>query len=219
MHDYLGVVTAAQEEERKRLARELHDEAIQDLIALKQRVQMARRGLAREPGALEGQLAELQAMLETAIQDVRRFSRALRPIYLEEAGLVAALEGVARDAGQRQMQVTFDVDGEPRRLPPEAELALYRIVQEALSNVARHAHASKVQVRIAYDHDVVVRVQDDGLGFTAPERVSDLATAGHYGLMGMQERAQLVGAHLTVASAPGAGTTVEICYPGREVEL
>jgi len=216
MQDYLGAITTAQEEERKRLARELHDEAIQGLVVLVQRVQMARRNLARDPDAVGAQLAEVQSLLEAIMDDVRRFSRALRPIYLEEAGLVAALEGVATDAEQRGLEVRLDVEGEPWRLPPDAELALYRIVQEALSNVARHAQASRVQVRLAYDQDVTIRVQDDGRGFTANQRVTDLAAAGHYGLMGMQERAQLVGAHLTVASQPGAGTTVQVCYPGKK---
>jgi signal transduction histidine kinase len=215
MRGYLGVVTAAQEDERKRLARELHDETIQDLIALKQRVQMARRKAAGDPAVLDARLAELQAMLETTMDDVRRFSQALRPIYLEEAGLVAALEALARDAGQDGLQVAFKAEGEPRRLAPEAELALYRIVQEALHNTARHAQASNIQVGVEFNDGVTIRVQDDGLGFVAPARVSDLATAGHYGLMGMQERAQLVGAQLVVRSRPGMGTTIEVHWrPG-----
>jgi signal transduction histidine kinase len=228
MRGYLGVVTAAQEDERKRLARELHDETIQDLIALKQRVQMARRKAAADPAALDGRLAELQAMLETTMEEVRRFSRALRPIYLEEAGLVAALEALARDAAQHgvsrgaaqqaqpggaaqeALQVAFEMEGEPCRLAPDAELALYRIVQEALHNVARHAQASNVQVGVEFNDGVTIRVQDDGVGFAVPAHVSDLAAAGHYGLMGMQERAQLVGAQLAVGSWPGMGTTIEV---------
>jgi signal transduction histidine kinase len=229
MRGYLGVVTAAQEDERKRLARELHDETMQDLIALKQRVQMARRKAAGDPAALEARLAELQGMLEKTMDEVRRFVRALRPIYLEEAGLVVALEALARDAAQQGsahgaaqqdnahgaaqngLHVAFEVQGESRRLGPEAELALYRIVQEALHNAARHAQASQVQVSAEYGDSVTIRVQDDGVGFFAPARMSDLTIAGHYGLMGMQERAQLVGARLTVRSRPGQGTTVEVC--------
>jgi signal transduction histidine kinase len=209
MRGYLGAVTAAQEDERKRLARELHDETIQDLIALKQRVQMARRKAAPDPVALDARLAELQAMLETTMDEVRRFSRALRPVYLEEAGLVAALEALARDANQDTWTVTFAVEGVVRRLTPEAELALYRIAQEALHNAARHAQASNVRVSVQFDAGVVIRVRDDGVGFVPPQRMSDLAASGHYGLMGMQERAQLVGAQLAVRSRPGMGTTIE----------
>jgi len=213
MRGYLGAVTEAQEDERKRLARELHDQTIQDLVALNQRVQMARRRVGTGDGDMDARLAELQEMIEATMAEVRRFSRALRPIYLEEAGLVPALEALARDvahAARDGMQITVDVQGEPRRLAPETELALYRIVQEALHNAARHAQASNVRVGLIFDEAVAVRVQDDGTGFVAPERVSDLAEAGHYGLMGMHERAQLVGAHLTIGSRPGTGTTIEV---------
>jgi signal transduction histidine kinase len=212
MRGYLGVVTAAQEDERKRLARELHDETVQDLIALKQRVQMARRKAARDPASLEPRLAELQTMLETTMDEVRRFSQALRPIYLEEAGLVAALEALAHDAGQDTLRVTFEAEGEPRRLAPETELALYRIVQEALHNAARHAQASNVRVGVEFNQGLTIRVQDDGIGFVAPQRLSDLAVSGHYGLMGMQERAQLVGAQFAIRSRPGMGTTIEVLW-------
>ncbi|MCL7453075.1 MAG: histidine kinase [Anaerolineae bacterium] len=209
MRGFLGAVTAAQEDERKRLARELHDETVQDLIALKQRVQMARRKAAHEPGDLDERFAELQAMLESTMDEVRRFSRALRPIYLEEAGLVAALEALARDANQDALQVMYEVEGQVRRLAPDTELALYRIVQEALHNAVRHAQASNVHISLTFEDDVAVQVRDDGTGFVPPQRVSDLVEAGHYGLMGMHERAQLVGAHLVIRSHPGAGTTIE----------
>lgn len=223
MRGYLAAVTEAQEDERKRLARELHDQTIQDLIALNQRVQMARRKVGNGAGDTDARLVVFQEMIESTMAEVRRFSRALRPIYLEEAGLVPALEALARDlahAAGDDLRVTVDVTGEPRRLPPETELALYRIVQEALHNAVRHAQASDVRVGVFFDEGVVVQIQDDGVGFVAPERVSDLAEAGHYGLMGMHERAQLVGAHLVISSRPGAGpgsgTMVEVhLHPGK----
>ncbi|RPI59038.1 MAG: HAMP domain-containing protein [Chloroflexi bacterium] len=215
MHDYLGAVTAAQEEERKRLARELHDDTVQNLVAMMQRVQSARRKIGQDPGTVEGQLAELQDLLETTMDDLRRFSRALRPIYLEEAGLVAALEALARDTSQNGVVTTFNVRGDPWRLAPETELALYRIVQESLNNVTRHSGAARARVNVEFaGPQVVIRVEDDGSGFGVPERVSELAEAGHYGLMGMQERAQLVGARLTVQSRVGHGTAIQVTYPG-----
>lgn len=211
MRGYLDTVMVAQEEERKRLARELHDDTVQDLIALKQRIQAARRRIDQTPEVLDAQFAELQAMVDDTMTEVRRFSRDLRPIFLEEAGLVAALEALARDAGREDLRVSFQVEGEPRRLAPGTELALYRIVQEALNNVARHADASQADLQVTFaDHGVAVRIQDNGIGFVLPERVSGLAEAGHYGLMGMQERARLVGAQLTVSSRLGEGTTVEV---------
>ena len=208
---YLDAMTTAQEDERKRLARELHDEAVQDLIALKQRIQSVRRKAAHDPRALDVQLAELQAMIDAAMDEVRRFSRALRPIYLEEAGLVAALEALTRDTGRGALHVSFEAVGEPRRLPSETELALYRIVQEALNNVVRHARAASAIVRVTFaQQEVGIRVQDDGVGFDSSDRVNDLVKEGHYGLMGMQERARLVGARLSIRSKPGEGTAVEL---------
>lgn len=214
LEGYIADITAAQEEERKRLARELHDQTIQSLVALNQRVQMARRALAHDPARADEKLAELQALLMETVAEVRRFSQALRPIYLEELGLVPALEMLARDSqAGTAMQVTFETVGTLRRLPPAAELAIYRIVQEALNNAARHAQARAAHVRVAFDGPgLLVQVSDDGVGFVVPEQVSELAARGHFGLMGMHERAQLIGAHLAVRSQPAQGTTVEIRY-------
>ncbi len=214
LESYIADITAAQEEERKRLARELHDQTIQSLVALNQRVQMARRALAHDPARADEKLAELQALLMETVAEVRRFSQALRPIYLEELGLVPALEMLARDSqAGTTMQVTFETVGTPRRLPPAAELAIYRIVQEALNNAARHAQARAAHVRLVFDGPgLVVQVSDDGVGFVVPEQVSELAARGHFGLMGMHERAHLIGARLAVRSQPGQGTIVEIRY-------
>lgn len=206
LQDYLGTVTKAQEEERARLARELHDETVQTLIALSQRTQMVQRTLARDPAQAAERLAEVRGMLSTAIEEVRRFSRALRPQYLEELGLAPALEMMAREAG-----ASFQLVGPPRRLPPEQELALYRIAHEALSNARRHAQARQVEVKLRFaDGNVTLQVSDSGVGFPVPDRFTDLTHTGHFGLMGMRERAQLIGGHLTVASRPGEGTTVTV---------
>jgi signal transduction histidine kinase len=219
MRGYLGAVTAAQEDERKRLARELHDDTVQSLIALKQRVQVMRRKSPGDPSALDMQLDELQGIIETTMDEVRRFSRALRPIYLEEAGLVTALETLARDTSRKDFSVAFEAQGQVRRLTPETELTMYRIVQEALNNAVRHARASSARVSAGFtDGDVTLCVKDDGIGFAVPERVGDLVAAGHYGLMGMQERAQLIGATLTIRSQSGEGTTVKVRLAGRPAQ-
>jgi signal transduction histidine kinase len=213
IQSYLDAVTTAQEDERKRVARELHDETVQDLIALKQMVQTARRKPAPDGAALDTQWAELQAMIDTTMDEVRRFTRALRPMYLEEAGLVAALETLARDTNRSSLHVDLEAVGDVRRLPPETELALYRIVQEALNNAVRHARASKAMVRVSFaEQELRLLIQDDGSGFDPPERLSDLVQEGHYGLMGMQERARLVGARLTIRSGD-EGTLVEVRLP------
>lgn len=206
LKDYLVAMTRAQEEERARLARELHDDTVQTLIALDQQLQMIQRALERDPAGAARRLGELRSMVGQAIQEIRRFSQALRPLYLEELGLVPALEMLAREAG-----ATFRVTGAPRRLTNEQELALYRITQEALSNAVRHAQASHIGIEVSFtESEVRLRIEDDGVGFQVPERLADLTRAGHFGLMGMYERAQLAGGHLQVTSAPGQGTRVDV---------
>jgi signal transduction histidine kinase len=119
------------------------------------------------------------------------------------------METLSRDTNHADLRVTFEAQGAVRRLGSETELALYRIVQEAINNAVRHAHASSLQVTVEFAPDnVTFCVQDDGAGFTVPQRVGDLVSAGHYGLMGMQERAQLIGAKLSIRSKLGEGTSI-----------
>ncbi len=211
LREYVGALTTAQEDERGRLARELHDETVQSLIALKQRVQVARRKASGDQAGNDARLGQLQDMIQATIDEVRRFSQALRPIYLEEAGLVPALRALARNIGQAGMPVAFEVEGEPRRLPPEIELALYRITQEALNNVVKHARATRAAVQVRFSgNELAIQVQDNGAGFVVPEHLSTLAGAGHYGLMGIQERAELAGARVRIDSHPGQGTIITV---------
>ena len=215
MRGYLAALTQGQEEERKRLARELHDETVQSLIALDQKIQMARKALGRDPQACASRLDELRAMTTDIVEKVRRFSRNLRPIYLEDLGLIPALEMLTRDAGGEGKLVTACcVTGEPKRLSAEREMALYRLVQEALNNVTAHANASRADVTITFVGDEVsVTIADDGVGFAIPDRPGELAEAGHYGVLGMRERAELAGGWLNIESEPGHGTRIEIRLP------
>jgi signal transduction histidine kinase len=215
LRSYVSAITTGQEDERRRLARGLHDGAVQALIALDQRVQMTQLTVKQTAPAAADRLAEIRHMLAALIEDVRRVIRALRPIYLEDLGLLPALEMLTRDLEKTAgLRSEFSSDGAAARLAPEREIAVYRCAQEALSNVARHAGAKTVRVSAVFGAgEFILRVQDDGQGFTAPERVSDLAAGGHYGLMGMQERAELVGGRLTLQSTPGSGTTVELRVP------
>ena len=215
MRGYLAALTQGQEDERKRLARELHDETVQSLIALDQQLQMAQKTLSRDPLACTARLDELRAMTTALVEEVRRFSRNLRPIYLEDLGLIPALEMLARDASaDGKLATFFHVTGEPRRLTPEREIALYRIVQEALNNVVAHANASRADVSVAFaEGEVAVTIHDDGAGFAIPDRPGELAKAGHYGLLGMRERTELAGGWLSLESEPGHGTQIEIHLP------
>lgn len=216
MRGYLAALTQGQEEERKRLARELHDETVQSLIALDQKIQMAQKALSRDPQGCAARLDELRTMMTDTIEEVRRFSRNLRPIYLEDLGLIPALEMLTRDAGASgdSLATAFRVVGEPKRLTAEREMALYRIVQEALNNVASHARATRADVIVTFTgNEVAVTVVDDGTGFAIPDRPGELVEGGHYGLLGMRERAELAGGWLGIESEPGHGTRIEIHLP------
>jgi signal transduction histidine kinase len=215
MQSYVAAVTQGQEEERKRLARELHDDTAQALISLIQRIKLARRDLDRNPARAAERMDELVILATAAWQDVRRFSEDLRPPYLEQFGLEPAIAMLAEQTRDRGgPEVSLAISGAPRRLAPDLETAVYRVVQEALSNVRQHAQASHVEVELSFaDKDLTAAIQDDGLGFKPPEFPTDVVRQGHFGLAGMRERVLLVGGHLSVKSAPGQGTRVAVCIP------
>jgi signal transduction histidine kinase len=220
MHDYIAAITRGQEEERKRLARELHDETAQALIALGQRVEMAQKLLPKDPARAAERLAQVREMLAEAVEAVRRFSRDLRPIYLEDLGFIPALEMLTREADQGPMlSVDLAATGRVRRLSPDLELAAYRIVQEALNNVIQHAGATHTQVQVDFEAEhLALTVQDDGQGFEAPDLPDALARGGHFGLMGIQERALLYGGQLSIRSEVGKGTTVVVRLPYASIQ-
>lgn len=221
MHSYIAAITEGQEEERKRLARELHDETAQALIALGQQVEMANKLLTTSPERAAERLEAVRQMLSETVEGVRRFSRDLRPIYLEDLGFVPALEMLAGEARQQQgLAVEFRTSGPVRRLPPEMELAAYRIVQEALHNVVQHAQAGHAWVEVRFEPQaLVLRVRDDGKGFEAPDLPDALAREGHFGLMGMQERALLYGGTLSIQSAPGRGSEITVRFTLTEQQV
>lgn len=215
LHSYIGAITAGQEEERRRLARELHDDTLQGMIALKQRVQLFQ--ITEQGRPASESLAEIESLTEQTIQNLRRLTRALRPIYLEDLGLPAALEMLAQESGQSMgLSVAFHQAGRERRQSPDTELALYRITQEALSNAGRHAGAKNVSVSIRYTPEsTVLEVVDDGVGFHVPKSPAEFAPGGHFGLLGLHERAELIGARLSISSTPGQGTRVLLDLPDR----
>ncbi|MGE5642163.1 MAG: ATP-binding protein, partial [Byssovorax cruenta] len=209
LHDYIGAITAAQEDERTRLARELHDDTIQAVIALKQRVQLAQKSV-KDQNARQS-LTELETLAEQTVENLRRLTRALRPIYLEDLGLVTALEMLTREISQtNNLEVEFHRSGQERRLPRDVELALYRIAQEALNNVVRHAKANHAVVSIHFDDEIKLEVRDNGVGFTVPKSPTDFAHNGHFGLLGMRERADLIGGRLEVQSEAKQGTSLSV---------
>lgn len=215
MHDYLSAVTRAQEDERERLARELHDDTIQALIALKQHAQMARKALGRDPERAGQRLDELSELIDQELTALRRLIGDLRPVYLEDLGFVPALEMLVKQVEEQHgLAVELKMAGEVTRLSPDLELAAFRIVQQALANVAAHAQARRVTLTAAFAGDgLTLTIQDDGRGFTPPDQPSDLARQGHFGLMGMHERAMLYGGRLNIDSALGQGTTITAWLP------
>jgi signal transduction histidine kinase len=213
LHDYIGAITSAQEEERNRLARELHDDTIQAIIALKQRLQLAQRSIKSQSG--HQALNQLETLAEETIENLRRLTRALRPIYLEDVGLVTALEMLTREMSQaNQLEIDFQKRGQEQRLTSEVELVLYRIAQEALNNVVRHSKARNASLCITFtDDETNLEVSDNGVGFQVPASPTDFAPGGHFGLLGMRERADLIGARLEIQSEAGRGTRLSVHMP------
>lgn len=204
----------AQEEERKRIARELHDDTAQRLASLQIRLALARR--EADPVRRNDLLEEIRDGLEEAGLDVRRFARGLRPPALDELGLLAALEAHGRQL-QEETGITVDVEGQKvsDQLDPTTELAAYRIVQEALTNASHHASPNCIRVVLAQEqNEITVSVTDDGLGFD-PDAVQHGGSRG-LGLFGMRERAVYVGGEVEITSAPGSGTTVTLHLPVEE---
>jgi len=218
MRDYLGAMTRGQEAERSRLARELHDGPVQDLIALGQQAEMAQRLLKR------GQVEEAEALLEelrdaelAIVEELRRLVAALRLWYLEDLGFIPALELLVRQASeQTTARVQLEKVCTHQRLGAEVESAAYRIAQEALNNALQHARADNVTVRVRCEPDsLILAVVDDGVGFELPPRPDLLTRDGHFGLLGMRERATLLGGSFRIDTAPGEGTRVTVHLPAQ----
>lgn len=212
---YLQHVTRAWEEERKRVARELHDRIVQALVVLSRRLEALTSG---GEGLTEGNrlyLDKLRQQTNNIMQGVCRLSQDLRPALLDHLGLVSALEWLASSAADCLAIATkVNMRGTQRRLPEEAELMLFRIAQEGLRNVWRHSEATKAEVIVQFDKSKTrITISDNGKGFDVPDNLGDLAKDGKMGLAGMQEHAQLAGASLVVQSAPGKGSTVTIELP------
>lgn len=207
----IGALRAA-EEERQRIARELHDDTAQRLAAMLVRLRVAIREV--DTAARERLLEEIRSgVLETA-ESVRRIARGLRPPVLDEVGVVAAIRSHVEALRKAyEFEIEFDVDGAEPRMTPDVELALYRIVQEALANVVRHADASRARVEVRPGNErVVATIEDDGRGFRIDAAA---APPSGLGLIGMRERARNAGGKLEIDSEPGGGTRVRVVLPAR----
>ena len=204
---YAALVVAAEEDQRQRLARELHDEPLQLFLHLARRLESL-EATTGAPG-----LGEARAQALAAAVRLRSVARDLRPPALDQLGLVAALSSFLAEVDeQTSLSTDMKVTGSERRLSRDVELAAFRIVQEAVRNTVRHASAHEAHVGVGFEPDsLMLAVTDDGRGFT-PDN-SDALASGHLGLLGMAERASLLGGHLDVQSSPGKGTLVRATLP------
>jgi len=202
-----------QEEERRRIARELHDEMGQMLTALKLELQ----GMQREPTSLPIQLEESIGMVDLILGQMRSLLADLRPAPLETLGLVAALRWyLSRQAQRGGLKIHFHADPILIRPPTEIEIGCFRIVQEALTNALRHAHARHITVELrCEENSLCVKITDDGVGFNVAAARSRAATGVSLGLLGMYERADLVGGQLSISSVAQRGTVIHARFPFR----
>lgn len=210
LHRLSQRIIEAQEDERQRVARELHDQSAQSLTSMLVRLRMLER--AEDPAQARAHIQELRDLTARSLEEIRRIALELRPKILEDLGLGEALAWRADELNAGgAVRTTLQIADMDRRLPKDVELALYRVAQEALTNISRHAHAQTAQLRLEHmDGAVRLTVQDDGIGFdvTAP-----VAHPSGLGLSGMRERMALVGGRLAIDSVPGGGTCLTATVP------
>ncbi len=204
----------AQEEERKRISRELHDEITQTLVGINVQLETLAREATIDPAKLKRKIARTQRMVEASVSTVLQFARELRPALLDDLGLIASVHALVRDFTKRTgVRVRFTAFAGVERLSIDRRTVLYRVVQSALANVARHAHASQVNVSIRkLPGAVCMEISDNGTSFNVA-RVLHAARKRRLGLLGMRERVEMVGGVMRVESAPGRGTTIQAQIP------
>lgn len=209
-------IIAAQEAERKEISRELHDEVVQTLVGINVQLSALCSGAATGLDRLRSKIARTQRLVEASVTAVHRFARGLRPAVLDDLGLIPALHAYCKAlAAQHKVRVQLTAFSGVENLHPDDRTVLYRVAQESLTNVTRHAKASLVTVVIS-DHDTAIRMEihDNGKSFSV-EKTLFGAGNKRLGLVGMKERVEMVGGTLIIASAPGEGTTVTAQIPFR----
>jgi PAS domain S-box-containing protein len=211
---YIQQITRAQEEERKRIARDLHDDVSPDIIILIQKLDNI-TSTQRPRAEVRAALNEVREQAVKALEGLRATAQGLRPRIIDDLGLVAALEWIAEELERDQkVHISVHTKDMDRKLSSETQILLFRIAQEALNNIRKHAHASNVAIKLeGGENGVVMTITDDGQGFKAPDKIEGMVSAGRLGLMGMHERARLLNGALRIKSAPGKGTEITVRLP------
>jgi signal transduction histidine kinase len=201
-----------QEAERRHLARELHDEIGQVLSTLSVNLQVALGGC---DAVVRPRLEESIVIVDQAIQQVRNLSLELRPLMLDDLGLISALRWAARRQAERTgLVLHFDDRSTGFRLPADVETAGYRVAQEAMTNVVRHAQAQQVWISVERcKHEVALEIRDDGIGFDVANARERAMRGASFGILGMQERVELLSGTIEIHSQPGQGTTIRVSFP------
>lgn len=216
LRQYAHKALLSQEEERQRLSHELHDGTLQDMVGLVQRVELCRNDLDTNPAYARQRLDDLHDLLNKTIEDIRRMSIALRPPVLEDFGLPIALDALCKDLQQEKpgLVMNYVVQGENQRLQSDLELAIYRVVQEALTNIRKHVKdVSQVTVELVFgETEVKAVIKNNGALFSNYD-VNQFVQSGHIGLAGMYERARLFGGSLTISTDDENNTVVCIQMP------
>ena len=213
---YLHKVLVAQEEERKRIALDLHDDTSQSLLLLTHQLDAIVSNFGRElTGPTRDKIDQSRSLAVDILNGVRRYAQELRPAILDDMGLIAALEWMAdRLHADSGIEAEVHIDIPELDLSHDIQLVLFRIAQEALGNIKRHAEASKAAISLKSKPGAVsITITDNGKGFTVPTPLSDIGSSGKLGLIGMQERAQLIGGNVGIESTPGKGTTISVEIP------
>ncbi|MDD5702304.1 MAG: sensor histidine kinase [Dehalococcoidales bacterium] len=213
MSQVMSQILKAQEAERKRIARELHDDIIQTLIAIANRIQnYASKDCESNEENINSEMIWATNSIIALSEDVRRICLDLSPKILDDFGLVPSLSWLVNSFNSSgNSTAAIEITGSEHKLSPEIEINLFRIVQESLNNISRHANASTVSVKIEFNLETVkISIQDNGKGFSMKDIVDDLSKAGKLGLISMQQRAQLLNGILDISSQPGKGTRISI---------
>lgn len=209
-------IIMAQEEERKRIAREIHDGLAQTMAHVVLRTEIAERMLSQENlDSVKEELSDLKGQVRDGLEEVRKMIFNLRPMALDDLGLIPTLHKFVQDFEEKsKIRTRFELAGREKRLPSEMEVAVYRLIQEAFSNVLKHAKATYISLTITFQkHMTKIVIKDNGIGFNVEEMESKMITSSHYGLIGMQERIDLLEGKIDIESKKGEGTKITMLIP------